>query len=467
MQNQKTVVFARGDGIGPEIMEATLSILQAAQVDLNFKEVMIGQKAYQKGCLGGIPDDALATIEKHRILLKAPMTTPQGGGYKSLNVTLRSKLNLFANIRPCYSLDGIITTLHPKTNLVIVRENQEGLYTGVEYQSSSHTIEAIKTVTTLGVERIVRYAFEFAKANNRKKVTAMSKDNILKKTDGLFHQIFEKIAKEYPNIESDHRIIDIGAAKIGAHPELFDVIVTLNLYGDIISDIAAEATGSVGVAGSANLGLDAAMFEAVHGSAPDIANQNLANPSGLLLAAIYMLNHLGLTEKAEMIGNAWLKTLEDGYHPADIYDAKSSKQKVGTKEFSQTIIDHLGQTATRSDLFQQKMIAPQMTSLPALKKGKIIGVDIYFADIEGPKTLTQFAKTADQNKPQNSEIKFLERGFVFDSTEKIAIQKSDLIEVQLTGNLNWNDDLIFEFIQKMNAAGFVFSKLHKITEYQN
>lgn len=339
----KTITVAYGDGIGPEIMDSTLEILREAKADVNFNIIEVGKKIYEKGFNSGLMPSAWEDLSNTRVLLKAPITTPQGGGYKSLNVTMRKKLGLFANVRPVSSFHPFVTTKHPKMDVVIVRENEEDLYAGIEYRQSDETYECLKLVTRSGCEKIVRYAFEYAVANNRKKVSCFSKDNIMKMTDGIFHKVFDEIAKEYPQIQNDHYIIDIGTARLAAKPEIFDVIVTMNLYGDIISDVVAETSGSVGLAGSANIGTDYAMFEAIHGSAPDIAGQDIANPTGLINAAVMMLVHLGQNEVASKIRNALYKTIEDGIHTADIYNTATSKRRVGTKEFTESVISNLGQ----------------------------------------------------------------------------------------------------------------------------
>ena len=336
------ITIAFGDGIGPEIMEATLRVLKAADAKLNFHIIEVGKNIYEKGFNSGLMPSAWEELDNTKILLKAPITTPQGGGYKSLNVTIRKKLGLYANVRPVSSLHPFVATKHPKMDVVIIRENEEDLYTGIEHRQTEQSYQCLKIITKDGCEKIIRYAFEYAVKNDRKKVSCFSKDNIMKLTDGMFHNTFNQIAKEYPNIISDHYIIDIGTAKLAAKPEMFDVIVTLNLYGDIISDVAAEISGSVGLAGSANIGKDFAMFEAIHGSAPDIAEQNIANPTGLLQAAVMMLVHIGHIDVANKIRNALFKTIEDGLHTADIFNEKTSRKKLSTNEFAAAIIDNLG-----------------------------------------------------------------------------------------------------------------------------
>lgn len=336
------ITVAKGDGIGPEIMDATLSIIKAAGAQIEVDEIEVGEQVYLAGNTSGIAKESWDIIRRNKVFLKAPITTPQGGGYKSLNVTTRKFLGLYANIRPCMSLYPFVRTRHPQMDIVIVRENEEDLYAGIEHQQTDEVVQCLKLISRPGCEKIVRYAFEYAKQYGRKKVTCFTKDNIMKQTDGLFHQVFDEIAKEYPTIENEHWIIDIGAAKMADTPEAFDVIVMPNLYGDVLSDVAAQIAGSVGLAGSANIGETCAMFEAIHGSAPRIAGQNKANPSGLLQGAIQMLTHIGQTEVAEKVQNAWLKTIEDGIHTYDIYKEGVSKVNVGTKEFAEAVIKNLG-----------------------------------------------------------------------------------------------------------------------------
>ncbi len=336
------ITVAKGDGIGPEIMDATLKILKSAGAEIEIDEIQVGEKVYLSGNTSGISSESWDIIRQNKVLLKAPITTPQGGGYKSLNVSMRKALGLYANVRPCVSLHPYVDNKHPDMDLVIIRENEEDLYAGIEHQQTNEVVQCLKLISRPGTEKIVRYAFEYAKVYGRKKVTCFSKDNIMKQTDGLFHQVFDEISQEYPDIETEHWIVDIGAAKVADTPEYFDVIVMPNLYGDVISDIAAQITGSVGLGGSSNIGESCAMFEAIHGSAPMIAGQNIANPSGLIQGAILMLNHIGQTHIAEKIQNAWLRTLEEGIHTVDIYKDGLSKQQVGTQEFAEAVIANLG-----------------------------------------------------------------------------------------------------------------------------
>lgn len=382
MSKKTPITVAHGDGIGPEIMDATLDILTSAGAALDIEEIEIGKAVYERGIMNGIEDKSWESLHRTKVFLKSPITTPQGGGFKSLNVTVRKALGLFANVRPCVAYHPYVKTNFPAMDLVIIRENEEDLYAGIEHRQTQDVVQSIKLISRPGSERIVRYAFEYARANGRKKVTCMAKDNIMKMADGLFRAVFDEIGKEYPDIKQEFYIIDIGTARIAARPTDFDVIVTENLYGDIISDVAVEVTGSVGLGGSCNVGTDFGMFEAVHGSAPDIAGKGIANPSGLLLGAILMLNHIGQNPVATKVHNAWYKTIEDGIHTGDIYDASFSKQKVGTKDFSKAVIERLGQQPEKFAAVDYGKGTGKGLLLPPLKprvneKKALVGADVF------------------------------------------------------------------------------------------
>ena len=405
----KTITVAYGDGIGPEIMDSTLEILKEAKADLKFNIIEVGQKIYEKGFASGLMPSAWEELNSTRILLKAPITTPQGGGYKSLNVTMRKKLGLFANVRPISSFHPFITTKFPGMDVVIVRENEEDLYAGIEHRQTDQTYQCLKLVTRQGCEKIIRYAFEYAVANGRKKVSCFSKDNIMKMTDGLFHKVFNEIAAEYPDIKNDHYIIDIGTARLAAKPEIFDVVVTMNLYGDIISDVVAETSGSVGLAGSANIGKDYAMFEAIHGSAPDIAGKDMANPTGLIHGAIMMLVHIGQNDVASKIRNALYKTIEDGVHTPDVYNETTSKKKVGTKEFTKAVIANLGQKPSQLEVASYSL-ANKKTEIKVekaathLEKKSLIGFDLF---IDWPQEFDQLLEVLKGMESEKMEVKMI------------------------------------------------------------
>ncbi|TQV86183.1 NADP-dependent isocitrate dehydrogenase [Exilibacterium tricleocarpae] len=374
------VAVARGDGIGPEIMDATLRILDAAGAGIEPEFIDVGKAVYLSGNTSGITAAAWDTVRKNKVILKSPITTPQGKGYKSLNVTLRKSLGLFANVRPVMSLSPYIHTHFPEMDLVVIRENEEDLYAGIEHRQTQDVVQCLKLITRPGCERIVRYAFEYARAYDRRKVTCMVKDNIMKLTDGLFHTVFDEIGAEYPDIEKDAQIIDIASARLASRPEGYDVVVTSNLYGDIVSDIAAEIAGSVGMAGSANIGTDVAMFEAIHGSAPDIAGRNIANPSGLLNAAVMMLAHIGQQTVADKVKNAWLATIEQGFHTKDIFIEGQSTRAVSTDEFAAEVIERLGaepEQLKKSALSggQGRIVIPAFSRKPAEKT--LVGVDVF------------------------------------------------------------------------------------------
>ncbi len=378
------ITVARGDGIGPEIMDATLRILEGAGARLDIEEIEIGEKVYLAGNPAGVAPEAFDSLRRTKVFLKAPITTPQGGGYKSLNVTVRKTFGLYANVRPCVSYHPFVETKHPVMDVVIVRENEEDVYGGIEYRQTNQVTQCLKLISRPGTEKIVRYAFEYARRNNRKKVTCFTKDNIMKITDGLFHKIFDEIAPEYPDIENEHWIVDIGSAKLADAPENFDVLVLPNLYGDVLSDVAAQIAGSVGLAGSANIGSSIAMFEAIHGSAPRRAGQNLANPSGLFLGAVMMLVHIGQTDVAERAHNAWLKTMEDGVHTYDIYKEGVSKEKVGTREFAEAVVARIGQQPSQLKAVSYKAgeggegsFSGKMARETAAARKTLAGVDVY------------------------------------------------------------------------------------------
>ncbi len=380
------LAVAHGDGIGPEIMDQTLRLLDALGNPFSCTPVQIGKTAYLNGCASGIPDEAWDVMRNHGLLLKGPITTPQGGGYKSLNVTLRKALGLYANVRPCRAYTPYIKSHFPEMDLVIIRENEEDLYAGIEHQQTPEVVQCLKLITRPGCERIIRYAFEYARVNGKKSVTCMTKDNIMKHTDGLFHQVFDEVAVEYPDIRAEHYIIDIGAALLASNPERFEVVVSPNLYGDIISDITSQVAGSVGLGGSSNIGDSFAMFEAIHGSAPDIAGKGLANPSGLMSATAMLLSHTGNNEKAELLQNALLRTLEDGIHTADIYNESFTVKKVSTEGFTDAVIERIGERPNRLKpvRLNKESAAIKVEVKPQPRQEKtLVGVDL-FLDWDAP-----------------------------------------------------------------------------------
>jgi isocitrate dehydrogenase len=408
MSESATVAVAYGDGIGPEIMQATLFVLKEAKANIKIQTIEIGEKLYNKLYTSGINQEAWDTIANSRVLLKGPITTPQGGGYKSLNVTLRKALGLYANVRPASCFHPFIATKHEAMDLVIVRENQEDIYAGIEYRHTSNVYESVKLISKTGSQKIIHYAFEYARQNGRKKVTCIVKDNIMKFTDGVFHKTFNEIALLYPDLQTNTMLVDIATAKIANSPEMFDVIVTSNLYGDIISDVAAEISGSVGLAGSSNIGPYTAMFEAVHGSAPDIAGQGIANPLGLINAAIMMLVYIGQAKQGALIENAWKRAIEDGIRTPDIYKAQDQGKalsKVSTMGFAKAVVERFGlepqilpkanyiqanDTKVTSAIKDQSKGLDFEFEIDLSAKKKLVGVDV-FVDVllDGPDDLAK------------------------------------------------------------------------------
>ena len=404
------ITVAYGDGIGPEIMDATLRIITAGAADLDVETIRIGEAASAAGSTAGIGPEAWESLRRTKVFLKAPITTPQGGGIKSLNVTVRKAFGLFANVRPCPSYYPFVATEHPGMDVVIVRENEEDLYGGIEHRQTEDVTQCLKLITRPGTERLVRYAFEYARRYGRSKVTCFTKDNIMKMTDGLFRRVFEEVAAAYPDLESEHWIVDIGAAKLADTPEAFDVVVLPNLYGDILSDVAAQIAGSVGLAGSANIGSEVAMFEAIHGSAPPLAGQNVANPSGLLLGAVQMLVHIGQGEAAERVHNAWLRTIEDGVHTDDIYDPAVSSERVGTSQFADAVIARLGEAPktlkpARHPSSSERISVAVSERLPARKE--LVGIDVF---VESRQPVDELAKGLEDNAGPLALVMITNRG---------------------------------------------------------
>ncbi|MFN8547668.1 MAG: isocitrate/isopropylmalate family dehydrogenase [Candidatus Eisenbacteria bacterium] len=331
---QKTVCLIPGDGIGPEVTEATKEVLLAAGANIDWIELPAGAGALEKyGQL--LPDQTIEAITKHRIALKGPLTTPVGKGFASINVQLRKRFDLYAAVRPIRSIDGI-KTRYEGVELVVIRENTEGLYSGLEHEIVPGVVESIKVATKIGCERIARFAFKYAKERGRKKVTAMHKANIMKLSDGLFIDCARRIHDEMGGgIEYEEMIIDNGCMQLVRDPSRFDMLLLENLYGDVISDLGAGLVGGLGVIPGANIGADCAIFEAVHGSAPDIAGKDRANPLALLMSAVMMLNHIGMTTEGDRIKNAYNDVLSRGAANEKTPDIGGTG---GTRAFAKAIV---------------------------------------------------------------------------------------------------------------------------------
>jgi isocitrate dehydrogenase len=472
---QKTpITVAYGDGIGPEIMQATLAILDAAGAQIEPEVIEIGERVYLSGNSAGIDQSAWESLRRTKVFLKSPITTPSGGGYKSLNVTVRKTLGLYANVRPCVSYAPFVETLHPNIDLVIVRENEEDLYAGIEHRQTDDVYQCLKLISRPGCEKIVRYAFEYARQHGRKKLTCMTKDNIMKMSDGLFHKVFDDMAVDYPEIKTEHMIIDIGTARMAARPEQFDVVVTPNLYGDIISDVAAELTGSVGLAGSANIGEHVAMFEAIHGSAPDITGKGIANPSGLLHGAVMMLQHIGQHAVAANIHNAWLRAIEDGAHTADIA-AKGDPSILTTMQFTDAVIARLGQKPSQfkaiSELVTGSNAAANVTTFPAKtyqsppKSTKaMVGVDVFFHWHDGnPDALATEVNAAIARQPfklqmiTNRGVKVWPEGF-----PETFCTDHWRCRFMATNAQSSNHEAIIQLLAAIRATGLDFIKMENL-----
>ncbi|MGH9949591.1 MAG: isocitrate dehydrogenase (NAD(+)) [Pyrinomonadaceae bacterium] len=329
-----TITLIPGDGIGPEIVAATVCILEASDVEIEWETHIMGAQAHEKFGTT-LPETTIESIRRNKAALKGPQMTPVGKGFTSVNVGLRKALDLYANVRPIRALPNV-ECRYPGLNLVIVRENTEGLYSGIEHTVVPGVVESLKIITEKASTRIARYSFEYAVANGRKKVTAVHKANIMKLSDGLFLECFYNVAKEFPNIEADDKIIDNCCMQLVMRPEQFDVMVLENLYGDIVSDLCAGLIGGLGMAPGANIGEQGAVFEAVHGSAPDIAGQGVANPTAILMSGILMLRHLGETAAADRVESAMLAVFADGK-----YLTKDLGGTAKTSEFADAIVAKL------------------------------------------------------------------------------------------------------------------------------
>ena len=389
------IAVAKGDGIGPEIMEAVLKIFNANKVPLEYEFVDMGKWVFDKGFSNGMTPEAKQTIETLGILFKGPMETPKGKGVKSINVTARKTWNTYANNRVFQTLHGVDTVFSKAgipIDITVVRENIEDTYGGVEHMQTHDVALSRRFITRPGSLQLIRYAFAMAKKKNARRVTCSHKANIMKITDGLFLDCFYEVAKEYPELKSDDVIVDDLCMKLVTRPDTFDVLVLTNLQGDIVSDLCAGLVGGLGFAPSANIGDHICIFEAVHGTAPDIAGKNIANPTALLLSGIAMLRHLGFMENAAIIENALLYSLEIGIHTGDFGD--KTKASVNTTQFADAIISNFGKTPVQG----AKPILPNMPATPTnfkleknpmlmskeMEEEKIVGVDMFIKSDEQP-----------------------------------------------------------------------------------
>ena len=395
------VTAIAGDGIGPEVMRATQRVLGAAGARIEWEDAAAGAEVFRRGIATGVPVDTLDSIARTGIALKSPLETPVGYGEKSANVTLRKHFELYGNIRPVRELPGIKTPFSGRgIDLVIIRENVEDLYAGIEYMQTPGVAECLKLITEPGCERIVRLAYALAQAEGRGKLACATKANIMKATEGMMKRVFEHVAPEYPQVAASHIIIDNCAHQLVMAPEQFDMIVTTNMNGDIISDLAAGLVGGLGVAPSSNIGDTAAMFEAVHGSAPQIAGKNLANPTALILSAVMMLRHIGDFAAAERVEQAVWLTLEQG--AALTGDIAPRGRGVGTDAYTEALIANLGQPSSRRsrEYHPLHLVAwPDTTWHLGPVQREMAGVDVFIESGDGPEALAASLSAAVEGSP--------------------------------------------------------------------
>jgi len=389
MSSKITISVAKGDGIGPEIMNAVLTIFDAAGVDINYEDIGMGKKFYDQGHESGMTPEAMQSIERNGVLFKGPMETPSGKGNTSINVTARKVWSTYANRRHFRSIEGV-DTLYSQAgipvDITVVRENIEDTYGGIEHMLSNDVALSRRFITRQGSEQVIRFAFEMAQKEGFKKITCGHKANIMKLTDGLFLEVFYKMAKSYPEIEVEDVIVDALCMKLVQRPQDFEVIVLTNFQGDIVSDLCAGLVGGLGFAPSTNVGDNISIFEAVHGTAPDIAGKKLANPTSLLMSGIMMLRHLGLLANADRIEEALMYTLESGIHTGD-FGSKSTKSE-NTSEFAQVIISNLGKSPNRTRVRTSRI--PRAEFHPPVRplhqkvmpgtgsKSEVDGIDLFF-----------------------------------------------------------------------------------------
>lgn len=393
---KKLVTLIPGDGIGPECAYAAKRIIEAAGAQIEWEEREAGAEVFKKGLQSGVPQETIESISRTRVVLKGPLETPVGFGEKSANVTLRKLFETFGNIRPVREMPGVKTPYSGRgIDLVIVRENVEDLYAGIEHMQTPGVAQCLKLISRKGCEKVVRLAFEFARSEGRKSVQCATKSNIMKLTEGMLKRTFEDIAPEYPDIESWHIIIDNCAHQLVKRPEQFDVIVTTNMNGDIISDLTSALVGGLGFAPSANIGSDIAIFEAVHGSAPKYAGKDVINPTAVVMSGVMMLRHLGEFEAADSIENAILVTLAEG--KARTGDVAGYDKAEGTTAYTDEIIKNLGRKAEGWKVREHKpILLPEFKKDPVYVRPssrKVIGADIF---VESGSSSEELGKSLEQ-----------------------------------------------------------------------
>lgn len=461
------VTVIKGDGIGPEVVDATISILEAANAPLSWDFQRAGAEVFKEGNRTGVPAETLESIEKNKIVLKGPLETPVGYGEKSANVTLRKAFSTYANMRPVFNLPNIVTPFSDRNiDLTVIRENVEDLYAGIEYELAPGVASALKIMTEPGCEQIVRFAFEYARSRGKKTVHCATKANILKMTEGLLKRTFERVSSDYPDIQASHIIVDNCAHQLVITPEQFDVIVMSNMNGDILSDLTSGLVGGLGVAASANIGDDVAIFEAVHGSAPDIAGQDKANPTAFILASVYMLRHLGHFDVAESVEKALFKTLEDGFMTGDL---DRSGNGLGCDAYVEKIISNLGKTPENYTSKTFKEIPKISLTCDPYKQdeSQLHGLDIYVDDHAGDMDpLIQKVKKAIENSPLKFKL-VADRGNVITKDRGLTSKCSRLLQIRLISDEVLKDESVSNFEEQLSALGVKWSQLIKLTSAKN
>ncbi|HEY3113346.1 MAG TPA: NADP-dependent isocitrate dehydrogenase [Gemmatimonadaceae bacterium] len=417
---KRKITVLPGDGIGPEVVESALEIIRATGAAVEFDKCEAGARAFQKGIVTGIPKETIESIERTHVVLKGPLETPIGYGNRSANVTLRTLFETYGNIRPVRELPGVQTAFTGrKLDIVIVRENIEDLYAGIEYMQTPGVAEGLKLITREGCEKIVKLAFAFALAESRKRVHCATKSNIMKLTEGLLQHTFEEFAPQYPSIESKHILIDNCAHQLAMRPEQFDVIVTTNMNGDILSDLTSGLTGGLGFAPSANIGNDVSIFEAVHGSAPDLAGKNKANPTALILSAAMMLRQIGEGNAANDVEQAVLVTLESGVRTSDMI---GTDKAATTTEFTKAVIGNLGKRSKVSPPKEYRTVelppARVGVNVVAAKSRRLAGLDVYIESDLDPRDLASDLEKLTTTSPLNLQIITNRGALVFPSNDR-------------------------------------------------
>jgi len=467
-EGKKVITLIPGDGIGPECVEATRRIIDASGVKIEWEIRHAGETVFKQGISSGVPQETIDSIKKTRLVLKGPLGTPIGYGEKSANVTLRKLFETYANIRPVRELPGVKTPYSGRgIDLVVVRENVEDLYAGIEHMQTPSVAQCLKLISVKGCEKIVRMAFEFARSEGRKSVACATKSNIMKFTEGTLKRTFEEIAKEYPDIESWHVIIDNACHQLVKKPEQFDVIVTTNMNGDIMSDLTSALVGGLGFAPSANLGSGVAIFEAVHGSAPKYAGKNVINPTAVLCSGIMMLRYMGEFEAASKIENALMVTMESGTNPTGDIVGYDNPKATTTSAFADAIIANFGKLPSNYKIREHKPIVmrePTMTVTP--KTRRVVGMDVFVELAEHPVKVGPQIEAILEGTPLKLKMMsnrgtqiYPDKGTLIDCVDQ---SRCRVVQRDSTGSVT--DAVLMDVLAKI-AAKFMWQHIEKLQEF--